>query len=181
MSDETKASIGEQFNLSETVFVSKSWCKSKIQPSPNHFTIRWFSPTDEIKLCGHATLATSKVLFDKIGKGSDKETTVHFETKFKGNLSATMNWDTGRISINFPLTPVVAITESDLDILPQFLQYVVHPFDKTIIHSVFYAPSTKYLFVRLRDECGEKGLTELKPDFFNLSSIKGFNHKFLLI
>lgn len=180
MSDETKASIGAQFNLSETAFISKSWSESKVQTSPNHFTIRWFTPTEEIKLCGHATLASSKALFDKIGRRGEKETTIHFETKFKGNLSATMHWDTGRISINFPLTPIVAITESDLEILPQFLQYIVHPFDKTIIHSVFYAPSTKYLFVRLRDECGEKGLTDLKPDFFSLSTIKGFKRTFFI-
>lgn len=112
-------------------------------------------------------------MFDKIGRGCEKETTVHFETKFKGNLSAAMNWDSGRISINFPLTPVLTITKSEMEILPQFLQHVIQPFDTTIIHSVHYAPATKYLFVRLHDKCGEKVLSDLKPDFFNLSTIKG--------
>lgn len=162
--------------MSETVFVSKSWSKSNIQKNPNHFTIRWFSPTDEVKLCGHATLAASRVLFDKIDRGCDKETTIHFETKFKGNLAATMNWSTGRISINFPVTPVVPVNESQMENLPQFLRYFMNPFDTAIIHSVHYAPETKYLFVRLHDECGEKVLTGLRPDFFNLTSITGLQH-----
>lgn len=84
-----------------------------------------------------------------------------------------MNWDTGRISINFPLTPVTPIAESDKKTLPQYLKYLCHPFDTTIIHSVCYAATTKYIFVRLQDNCGEKGLSDLKPDFFNLSAIKG--------
>lgn len=156
-----------------TAFASKSWCQSKTQSSPNHFTIRWFTTTNEVELCGHGTVASSKVLFEKIGRGCEKETTIHFETKFKGNLSATMNWDSGRVSVNFPLTPMMSITQSEMEILPQLLQHMIHPFDTTIIHSVHYAPATKYLFVRLYDKCGEKILSDLKPDFFNLSTIKG--------
>lgn len=136
--------------------------------------MRWFSPTDEVLLCGHATLASSKVLFDKIERGCEAETTIYFETKYRGNLSATMNWNTGRISINLPLTPVTPITESEMENLPQFLQHLSHPFDTAIIHSVYYTPVTKYVFVRLHDKLGEQGLSDLKPDFFSLSAIKGF-------
>lgn len=35
--------------------------------SASRFSLRWFTPTDEVSLCGHATLATSKVLFDVLG------------------------------------------------------------------------------------------------------------------
>lgn len=31
------------------------------------FHLRWFTPTNEVKLCGHATLATAAVLFNIIG------------------------------------------------------------------------------------------------------------------
>lgn len=159
--------------MSETAFVSKSWCKSRSQQSAAHFTIRWFTPTNEIALCGHATLASAKVLFNKMEKGCDSGTTVYFETKHKGNLSATMNWNTGRISINLPLTPVTPLTETEMKNLPQFLQHLSQSFDTTCIHSIHYTPVTKYLFVRLNDKCGENLLSDLKPDFFAWSTIQG--------
>ncbi len=84
-----------------------------------------------------------------------------------------MNWNTDRISINFPAAPVVEATTSGIRILPQFVQYAIHPFDMNVVHSVHYAPLTKYLYIRLNDECGEKMLADLKPDFFNLSTIEG--------
>ena len=47
--------IAFENNLSETAFVDIS----KIP-----FEIRWFTPTIEVDLCGHATLASAKVLFE---------------------------------------------------------------------------------------------------------------------
>lgn len=106
-------------------------------------------------------------------RGTEKQTTIKFETKFKGALYATMNWDTGHISINFPLTPVTPITDKEMEYLPQLLEYFLKSFDLTMIHSVHYAPMTKYVLVRLHDKYGEKGLSDLKPDFHHLSTIKG--------
>lgn len=51
-------SIANELNLSETAFVSPA------SPSDS-YSIRYFSPIMEIPLCGHATLAASKVLFEK--------------------------------------------------------------------------------------------------------------------
>lgn len=84
-----------------------------------------------------------------------------------------MNWDTGRIRINLPVSPVSPVTGREMVNLPQFVENLVHPFDTTIVHSVHYAPLTKYLFVRLNDDCGEKMLTDLSPNYFNLSTIEG--------
>jgi|TARA_B110000438_G_scaffold301137_1_gene355248 PhzF family phenazine biosynthesis protein len=47
--------IASENNLSETAYVN-------ISSAP--FSIRWFTPTIEVDLCGHATLATARVLFD---------------------------------------------------------------------------------------------------------------------
>jgi len=46
--------IAMENNLSETAFFI---------PEGNNFAIRWFTPAVEVKLCGHATLATSHVIF----------------------------------------------------------------------------------------------------------------------
>lgn len=172
ISDEVKEKIGAELNLSETSFVSTSWNKSVAQRSENDFTLRWFTPEGEIALCGHATLASAKVLFSKMKNDSnEKETTIYFDTKFKGSLSATMHWDTGRISISLPLTPVKEIQGNDTE----FVKYLVQPFDLSIVHSAYYVPSTKYIFVRLSDECGEKGLIDLRPDYQHLCRVDGKN------
>ena len=50
-------SIAQENNLSETAFVDlDQW----------PYGIRWFTPKAEVDLCGHATLAAAKILFDRI-------------------------------------------------------------------------------------------------------------------
>jgi predicted PhzF superfamily epimerase YddE/YHI9 len=45
-------------NKSETAFVRRT-------EVPNKYSIRWFSPTREVPLCGHATLASTKALYEQ--------------------------------------------------------------------------------------------------------------------
>ena len=53
--DDLMQSIGNENNLAETAFVV---------PNGKDFEIRWFTPTIEVDLCGHATLAAAFVLFN---------------------------------------------------------------------------------------------------------------------
>ncbi|MCP4521100.1 MAG: PhzF family phenazine biosynthesis protein [Cytophagales bacterium] len=55
ISDELMQKMGNEHNLSETVFY--------VPKKSNEFEIRWFTPTIEVNLCGHATLATAFVEF----------------------------------------------------------------------------------------------------------------------
>jgi len=55
LSDELMHAIGNENNLAETAFVV---------PNGQDFEIRWFTPTVEVDLCGHATLASAFVLFN---------------------------------------------------------------------------------------------------------------------
>jgi len=57
LSDETMQQIAAENNLSETAFFI---------PEGDHFHIRWFTPKAEVRLCGHATLATAHVLFNEL-------------------------------------------------------------------------------------------------------------------
>ncbi|MCK6263672.1 PhzF family phenazine biosynthesis protein [Vibrio sp. ZSDE26] len=89
--------IATENNLSETAFVKKL--------SASKYQIRWFSPLTEIDFCGHATLASSFVLFKYYGCIGE----IEFETLHVGNLTVVQNLD-GRIEMNFPkqeLEPVV--------------------------------------------------------------------------
>lgn len=54
--DATMQAIASEFNLSETAFV---------RPLDENWSIRWFTPATEIKLCGHATLAAAHVLVNE--------------------------------------------------------------------------------------------------------------------
>ncbi|MBC7626225.1 PhzF family phenazine biosynthesis protein [Ferruginibacter sp.] len=83
LDDTLMQSIALENNLSETVFFVPS-------SSPDaDYNIRWFTPTLEINLCGHATLATAFVLFSILD--FDKEV-LRFNSK-SGILSITKKDD----------------------------------------------------------------------------------------
>lgn len=58
--DEMLQSIAAENNLPETAFLVQQ---------ADHWEIRWFSSTMEIDLCGHATLASSHVIFEFMNNG----------------------------------------------------------------------------------------------------------------
>src|SRR5580704_7629678 len=78
--------IAREMNLSETAFV--------VPRSDGSHDLRWFTPTVEVDLCGHATLATAHVLG---GTG-------RFMTK-SGLLTCTAGED-GWIQMDFPADPL---------------------------------------------------------------------------
>jgi PhzF family phenazine biosynthesis protein len=80
--------VAREMNLSETAFVVKQ---------EDGFNLRWFTPTVEVPLCGHATLATAHVLWTEGYLA--KETSARFHT-LSGLLIANLkrNW----IELNFP-------------------------------------------------------------------------------
>jgi PhzF family phenazine biosynthesis protein len=58
----TMQSIAAENNLAETAFFVE-------EGEPFH--IRWFTPLDEVPLCGHATLASAYVVFNELGYDKD--------------------------------------------------------------------------------------------------------------
>jgi PhzF family phenazine biosynthesis protein len=58
ISDELLQQIAEENNLSETAF---------FVAEDDGYSLRWFTPEDEVDLCGHATLAAAHVLFQHLG------------------------------------------------------------------------------------------------------------------
>lgn len=79
--------VAAQNNLSETAFV---W------PAAEPIELRWFTPTQEIPLCGHATLATAHVLFNELGGFGDS---LSFQT-MSGGLGVTRSEDS--LELDFP-------------------------------------------------------------------------------
>lgn len=58
LSDEEMQAIAAENNLSETAF---------FVPEGDGFRIRWLTPNEEVALCGHATLASAYVIFERLG------------------------------------------------------------------------------------------------------------------
>jgi len=87
--------IAAENNLSETAFFKRQ---------PGFFELRWFTPTVEVDLCGHATLAPAHVLFNEL---AHPDSTVRFQTA-SGLLTATRR--NGMIELDFPARQPLACT-----------------------------------------------------------------------
>ena len=98
LKDDVMQSIAAENNLSETAFVS-------IHESP--VSIRWFTPSIEVDLCGHATLASARILFDYYPSLAGDE--INFDSK-SGTLKVTKFNE--RLCLNFPADQPV-VTELD--------------------------------------------------------------------
>ncbi|VDG19996.1 phenazine biosynthesis protein [Lactobacillus mucosae LM1] [Lactiplantibacillus mudanjiangensis] len=83
----TMQKIALEHHLSETAFTVKNG---------DHYDLRWFTPEQEIDLCGHASLATAYVLFNYYEPDA---TELHFQTQ-KGPLAATRQGD--QYGLDFP-------------------------------------------------------------------------------
>ena len=89
--------VAAEVNVSETAFVVAD------TTAPEDWRLRWFTPTTEVDLCGHATLATAHVLWqDGLAAG---DATLRFHTRV-GVLTAAA--DDGQIMLDLPAWPVVA-------------------------------------------------------------------------
>ena len=80
--DATLAAIGAENNFAETAFVVRD------ATGESDWELRWFSPACEIRLCGHATLASGHVLL-----GRDGGENVRFRTRQAGVLEVRRDGD----------------------------------------------------------------------------------------
>ena len=91
-------SVAAEMNLSETAF---------LYPHEQGYHLRWFTPSAEVELCGHATLASAHVLWSEGYLAADEE--ARFYTK-SGLLTATQANDW--IRLNFPVQPLDPVSIS---------------------------------------------------------------------
>jgi predicted PhzF superfamily epimerase YddE/YHI9 len=93
--------VAAEMNLSETAFLSPV--------APDIWSLRWFTPTVEVNLCGHATLASAHVLWREWSEAAPLLT---FRTR-GGDLTAVK--EGGAIRLDFPGIPA-----DETDLLPAF-------------------------------------------------------------
>lgn len=138
--------IAHEINLSETAFLVKSNKEYDLR-----YDLRWFTPEGEIDLCGHATLASAHILWEKGFLKNDQE--ARFSTK-SGLLTAIMN--NGWIELNFPALPEEK-TEPPAGLL-----------ESLGVEATYVG---KNIFDYLIEVESEETVRTMKPDFVKLSKV----------
>lgn len=90
LDDARMQAIAAENNLAETAFFVREG---------DGYRLRWFTPKMEVDLCGHATLASASVVFDRLEPG---KTAVRFATR-SGLLTVSRDGD--RLVLDFPALP----------------------------------------------------------------------------
>jgi predicted PhzF superfamily epimerase YddE/YHI9 len=131
-----------------------------------------FTPTKEVDLCGHATLASAHALYDS-GRVSPRGTKITFYSKASGTLTAEGLTD-GSIQLDFPATPPVAttLTASELqDILKGFNFQTHSSSSSSSSEQILYTGRTVYdVFIEIIPESFEK-LDSIPIDFKSLANV----------
>lgn len=106
LSDAQLLHIAAENNLSETAFyVPANTGSVDDQGESFDFELRWFTPTHEVDLCGHATLAAAYVLFNKFDDANTiTEPAIRFHSR-SGILTVEQSGDS--LTMNFPSRPAV--------------------------------------------------------------------------
>ena len=120
----------------------------------NNYRIRWFTPTTEVKLCGHATLASAHIFYTELGYTGD---TILFDS-LSGILKVTRKAE-GVYTLDFPANihePVTDIPEGMFEGLG-------------VDNAPVFASSFDYMVVL----SSQKAVEDLKPDFKTLALVNG--------
>ena len=99
LADEQMRKIASENNLSETAFFVKEG---------ERYHIRWFTPTVEVNLCGHATLATSHVIFNELKL---EQAFIPLHSDRSGHLGVEKHGE--KLVLDFPSYPMEEIEHSD--------------------------------------------------------------------
>jgi PhzF family phenazine biosynthesis protein len=132
-----------EMNLSETAFLSKQ---------TNGYDLRWFTPTVEVELCGHATLASAHILWEKDLLRPEQEGRFHTQS---GILTAKRAGD--KIALNFPANPPIELKHHDTD------------FAEVLGVRPKYIGKTRFDY--LITVASEKEVRDMKPDFARLKQL----------
>jgi PhzF family phenazine biosynthesis protein len=139
--------VAMEMNLSETAFLVRQ---------ADGFNLRWFTPTTEVELCGHATLASAHVLWTEGHLAIDQQ--ARFHTK-SGLLTATRRDDW--IELNFPAKPMTAVSP------PSDLLRALGIAQAESVNSRARANEFDYLI----EVATEQAVRQMQPDFTLLKTL----------
>jgi PhzF family phenazine biosynthesis protein len=157
-------SVAAELNLSET-----SFAKPLPAQGMNHFQLRWFTPTREVPLCGHATLAMAYYLYTQQAINPDMPVTFH---TLSGKLTVTYHSDqidqsSGNIQITMDF-PSVKLEDCDAKSLTVLEQIFARQTAKSY---TVLGMADEYLLVLLPES---RNVAEFVPEFNLISALAGF-------
>jgi PhzF family phenazine biosynthesis protein len=135
--------IAAEMNLSETAF---------LHPEGDGYRLRWFTPTVEVDLCGHATLASAHVLWSEGHLQPEREARFHTRS---GLLTARRAGE--RIELDFP-----AIREQSAEPPPGLIEALG-------VEPVYVGRGPFDYLIELADA---RALREMAPDFRRLRAVE---------
>lgn len=144
LSEEKMQLIAHELGFSETAFLQQKGQKDS-------YTIRYFSPKVEIPLCGHATLASAKVLFRETNAEN-----LHFTTIEKLNLRVTKQGE--EITMEFPVYDTEPIKAP---------QGILNAMGLTTVANSVYSAHNRVIVLEIKSS---KELADLRPDIRALLS-----------
>jgi PhzF family phenazine biosynthesis protein len=130
--------IATEIGFSETAFIKKI--------SDNTYSIRFYTPKKEIPLCGHATLASSKIIFDTTTLGN-----INFINC--ENVELKIGKIDDKIVMQFPIYDTL-----EIDVPKSMLEAI--GIDKTV--TTRFSPQNKIILIEINDS---DALANLRPDF----------------
>ncbi|MDM8003872.1 MAG: PhzF family phenazine biosynthesis protein [Bacteroidota bacterium] len=143
VTEETMQKIAMENNLSETAFITRG---------KDEWLIRWFTPVEEVDLCGHATLASAFVVLNLLEPQSEE---VIFRSRVMGLLRVRRRGD--MLELDFP------VDRTEKCDLPGFISEAL---GKDPIES--YLGRGDYMLVYN----SESDIRHMKPDFRKLAQTK---------
>ena len=143
IADDLMQKIAGENNLSETVF---------LVPKGGVYEIRWFTPTVEVDLCGHATLAAAHILVRHLGFEGDE---IIFYSPHSGKLPVRLEGE--RFVMNFPADEMKPVPPPG-DLLESLNR----------IPMECYKGKTDYMLVF----DNEQQVADLAPDFKQMSKVE---------
>lgn len=141
--DKTMQSLASENNLSETAFIIEEG---------DHYRIRWFTPAVEVKLCGHATLASAHIFYTELNHAKEE---IWFESQSGLLKVARKNQNT--YTLDFPVNEPEPVSEIP-DGLFDGLGIIDAPVFKTSFDYMVLLPS-------------QQAIENLKPDFTALAKV----------
>ena len=143
--------IAAEMNLSETAFIYIN--KERNLKTERSFQLRWFTPKNEVSLCGHATLASAALLFYEIEIESDE---ISFNT-LSGILKAQKT--NKGVKLDFPENKPKKIDPPDV---------LLEALGITDYVDSAYSEDLTDLLIELRDE---KAVSNVFPDYERMKKL----------
>ncbi|AXS84858.1 PhzF family phenazine biosynthesis protein [Marinobacter sp. Arc7-DN-1] len=158
LSDNVMLSLAMENNLSETAFFVRL-----PEEDEADFHIRWFTPGIEVPLCGHATLASGWVIFNKLGWDREQ---IRFRSK-SGPLSVKKAND-GWLVLDFPnlafeKQPTPALIREALESAPETAFYVPNDTNYMVVLDDETAVQAAQPDIRKLKQLGNQGLIITAP------------------